>query len=83
MLSVEKEKVFIKIVPIIAERLNIEKQRITLTSTLDDLGADSLDLFEIILDLEDTFSIEINDETAEKLTNIEDVVNYVYDISQS
>ena len=49
-------------------------------STLQDLGADSLDMVEIIMKLEEQFGIEINDEDAEKLHNISDVVDYVQNL---
>ena len=66
-----------KVIEIIAQKLKVDKNTITLISTLQDLGADSLDLAEIIIKLEEVFGIEINDEDAEKLHNINDVVEYV------
>jgi len=68
---------FNKVVEIIAQKVKIEKSIITPTSTLQDLGADSLDMVEIIMKLEEVFGIEINDEDAENLRNVNDVVAYV------
>ncbi len=78
MLSSEKQDIFTTIVDIIASTLHIEKTNITLTSTLQDLGADSLSMVEIILKLEEKWSISIDDEKAEHLVNVEDLVNYIY-----
>lgn len=63
---------------IIAEQLNTEAESITLeTSFKDDLGADSLDLFELVMALEDEYSVEIPSEDLEKLTTVGDVVEYL------
>jgi acyl carrier protein len=69
-----------KVIDIVAQKLKVDKNTIAVTSTLQDLGADSLDLVEIIMKLEETFGIEINDEDAEKLHNISDVVEYVHNL---
>lgn len=71
------EDTFEKVAALVAEKLNIDKSRITQTSTLTDLGADSLDLVEIIMKMEEQFGIEINDEDAEKMNNMADVVAYI------
>jgi len=61
---------------IIAEQLNVDKSEITESASFkDDLGADSLDLFQIINDIEDEFDIEIEDE--EKINTVQDLVDYV------
>lgn len=63
---------------IIAEQLSTEAEEITLeTSFKEDLGADSLDLFELVMALEDEYSVEIPSEDLEKLTTVGDVVNYL------
>ena len=67
-----------KVIEIIAQKLKVDKNSVTPTSTLQDLGADSLDLVEIVMRLEEVFGIEINDEDAEKLHNVNDVVEYVH-----
>lgn len=77
MTQFSSEDTFAKVVTIVAEKLNIDKSRITQTSTLTNLGADSLDLVEIIMKMEEQFGIEINDEDAEKMNNVADVVTYI------
>jgi acyl carrier protein len=62
---------------IIAEQLAISIDTLKDETTLDSLGADSLDRVEIVMNLEDHFSVEINDEMAEKLSTIGDVVAYI------
>lgn len=66
-----------RVIVIIADKLSIDKGSITDTATLQDLGADSLDLVEIIMKLEEQFGIEIDDAKAEQLKNVKDVVDYV------
>ena len=67
-----------RIIAIIAEKLHIDASNINPQSTLQDLGADSLDMVDIIMKVEVEFGIEINDEDAEKLHNVQDVINYVH-----
>ncbi len=67
-----------KIIAIIAEKLHIDASNINPQSTLQDLGADSLDMVDIIMKVEEEFGIEINDEDAEGLHNVQDVINYVH-----
>ncbi|MFZ4450180.1 acyl carrier protein [Salibacterium aidingense] len=63
---------------IVAERLGVEESEITREATFkDDLGADSLDVVELVMELEDEFDLEISDEEAEKIVSIADVVNYI------
>lgn len=63
---------------IIADRLGVEESEITLEATFkDDLGADSLDVVELVMELEDEFDLEISDEEAEKISTVADVVNYI------
>lgn len=66
-----------KLIDTIAQQLNIDKSTITPHVTLQHLGADSLDLVELIMKFEDQFGIEINDEDAEKLQTLVDVVDYI------
>jgi acyl carrier protein len=68
---------FAKVVDIVAEKLGIEKARITKESTMSDLGADSLDLITIVMKFEEQFGIEINDEDAEHMNNIGQVIDYI------
>ncbi len=80
MAEFDKQNTQDKVVAIIADKLSIDKKTITPTSHLQDLGADSLDLVEIIMKLEEQFGIEIDDAKAEQLKNVQDVVNYVHSI---
>jgi len=69
-----------KMKSIIAEQLNINASEITLESSFkDDLNADSLDLFEMVMALEDNYGVEIPSEDLEKLLTVGDVVNYLKD----
>ena len=69
-----------KMKSIIAEQLNIDASEITLEPSFkDDLNADSLDLFEMVMALEDNYGVEIPSEDLEKLVTVGDVVNYLKD----
>jgi acyl carrier protein len=70
--------VFEKIKKIIAEQLGIGEDEIKMDSSfVDDLGADSLDIVELIMALETEFDLEIPDEEAEKISTVGDVVEYI------
>ena len=63
---------------VIAEVLNVDPDEITMETTFtDDLGADSLDLFQIIMGLEEEFDIEIPAESAEDITTVEEAVEMI------
>ncbi|MBR1444443.1 MAG: acyl carrier protein [Firmicutes bacterium] len=69
---------FDKVKEIIAEQMSISEDEITMeTSFADDLGADSLDLFQIISELEESFEIEFANEDAEKIKTVGDAVEYI------
>ena len=69
---------FEKLKKIIAEVLNVDEEEITLSTTfMDDLGADSLDVFQIIMGIEEEFDIEIPTELAENITTVEEAVNRI------
>lgn len=69
---------FEKLQNIISEVLNIETDEITMESTfIDDLGADSLDVFQIIMGIEEEFDIEIPNEEAEKIVTVADAVEQI------
>lgn len=75
--------IFEKVKNIIAEQLSIEPEGITTESSfVDDLGADSLDIVELIMALETEFDLEIPDEDAEKITTVGDVVEYIKNHSE-
>ncbi len=69
-----------KVVRIIADKLTIDASTVKSESELQGLGADSLDLVEIIMKLEEQFGIEIDDAKAETLKNVNDVIQYVHSI---
>ena len=72
---------FEKLQQIIAEVLNVDVDEITLTTTfVEDLGADSLDVFQIIMEIEEEFDIEINQEEAEKIVTVGDAVEAIRSI---
>ncbi len=67
-----------KLKKVIAEVLNVDPEEITPESTfMDDLGADSLDVFQIIMGIEEEFDIEIPAEKAEKITTVEEAVELI------
>ena len=69
---------FEKLQKIIAEVLNLSQEEIRPDSTfVDDLGADSLDVFQIIMGIEEEFDIEIDNEEAEKITTVQDAVDQI------
>lgn len=69
---------FEKLKKIIAEVLNVDEEEITMETTfVDDLGADSLDIFQIIMGLEEEFDIEIANEEAEKIVTVADAVEQI------
>ena len=69
---------FEKLKKIIAEVLNVDPDEITMETTFqDDLGADSLDVYQIIMGIEEEFDIEIPAETAEQVTTVEDAVEKI------
>ena len=72
-MSVEK-----KVMEIIAKQLELEPSEVTPEKTfIDDLGADSLDVVELVMTMEEEFKIEISDEDAEKIKTVEDAINYI------
>ena len=69
---------FDKLREIIAEVLNVDADEITMDTTfVDDLGADSLDVFQIIMGIEEEFDIEISNEVAEKIVSVGDAVEQI------
>jgi acyl carrier protein len=63
---------------IIVDRLGVEEGEVKLEASFkEDLGADSLDVVELVMELEDEFDMEISDEDAEKIVTVGDVVNYI------
>ena len=72
------EEVFEKVKGIIVEQLGVAEASVTMeASFIDDLGADSLDIVELIMALEESFDMEIPDADAEKVVTVGDVVDYI------
>jgi len=67
-----------KVFDIIVEQLKVSPEEVILeASFIEDLGADSLDLVELIMAMEEEFGLEISDEDAEKIQTVQDAVNYI------
>ncbi|MGM7701138.1 acyl carrier protein [Pseudalkalibacillus sp. Hm43] len=67
-----------RITKIIVDRLGVDEEEVKVESSFkEDLGADSLDVVELVMELEDEFDMEISDEDAEKIATVGDVVNYI------
>ena len=74
----ETEEIFEKVKTVIVEQLGIDEANVRMESSfLDDLGADSLDIVEFIMALEEEFGLEITDEDVEKIVTVKDVVEYI------
>ena len=69
--------VFDKVKSIVVDQLGVEEDEITLNTTFADLNADSLDIVELIMALEEEFDLDIPDEDAEKNRTVGDAVNYI------
>ncbi|HIW11852.1 MAG TPA: acyl carrier protein [Candidatus Salinicoccus stercoripullorum] len=69
---------FDKVKDIIVDKLGIDEEKVTQEASFkDDLGADSLDIAELVMELEDEFEMEIPDEEAEKINTVGDALNYI------
>jgi acyl carrier protein len=70
--------VFERVKKIIVDRLGVDEAEVTPEASFkDDLGADSLDVVELVMELEEEFDLEISDEDAEKVTTVGEVVKYI------
>ena len=79
MANFDKDDTSNKIIEIMVEKLGIDKDRIKSAATFEELGADSLDMVEVIMKLEEQFGLEIKDEDAEKMKTMDDVVVYIHE----
>lgn len=72
--------IFEKVKSIIAEQLDLDPESITYDSSItDDLGADSLDVVDIVMSFEDEFGVEIPDDAVETIRTVADIVKYIED----
>ncbi|SDJ73034.1 acyl carrier protein [Sediminibacillus albus] len=72
---------FERVKKIVIDRLDVEESKVTMEASFkDDLEADSLDVVELVMELEDEFDMEISDEEAEKIETVGDAVNYINSI---
>lgn len=73
-----QNETFDKVAKIIVERFGVDEDKVTTELTFkEDLGADSLDIVELVMELEDVFGTEISDEDAEQITTVGDAVKYI------
>jgi acyl carrier protein len=74
------QAIFESVKSLVHDSLNVEQTRITMdASFIDDLGADSLDIVELVMAIEKHFDIEIPDEDAEQINTVQDAVDYISD----
>ena len=75
------DAIFEKVKEVIMDQLAAEDDAVKMeTSFIDDLGADSLDIVELIMAIEEEFDIEVPDEEAEKISTVQDAVSYIEDV---
>ena len=72
-----EQEIFEKVKAIVVEQLGVEEKVIKEANFVDDLAADSLDIVELVMSIEEEFDIEIDDSEAEKIVTIGDVVEYI------
>jgi acyl carrier protein len=74
----DRDEIFDKVKGVIVDQLNVEEDDVTEEAAfVDDLGADSLDIVELVMALEEEFGISIPDENAEKIKNVGDAVDFI------
>jgi acyl carrier protein len=80
MPSGSKEEILTQLRPIIAEQLGVDESEVKEEASFtEDLNADSLDLVEMIMSLEEKFHVQISDEDAEKITTVGEAVDFIYE----
>lgn len=79
-MAFKREETVSKVVKIIEEKLNIPVGTVTMNATFEDLGADSLDIVELIMSFEEDFGVVIKDEDADKIQTVEEVVTHIHEM---
>ena len=75
-----KEEIFDKLKELVVDQLGVEEDEVTMeASTQDDLGADSLDLVDLVMSVEEEFGVKVADEDLENIKTVGDIVNYIED----
>ena len=75
--------IFDKVKEILVDQLDVEEEKVTMeASIVDDLGADSLDLVDMVMSLEEEFDVEIPDDQVENIKTVGDIVKYIEDNAQ-
>ena len=75
--------VFEKVKAILVDQLDVEEEKVTMEALIiDDLGADSLDLVDLVMSLEEEFDVEIPDDQVENIKTVGDIVKYIEDNAQ-
>jgi acyl carrier protein len=83
MSTTSKEDILVKLKPVIAEQLGVDESEVKEDASFtEDLNADSLDLVELIMSLEEQFKLQISDEDAEKITTVGEAVDYIAEHAQ-
>jgi acyl carrier protein len=80
MSTVSREEILAQLKPVVAEQLGVDESEVREDASFtEDLNADSLDLVELIMSLEEKFGLQISDEDAEKLTTVGEAVDFISD----
>ena len=73
-----KEEIFDKLKELVVDQLGVEEDEVTMEATMqDDLGADSLDLVDLVMSVEEEFGVKVADEDLETIKTVGDIVNYI------
>ena len=75
-----KEEIFDKLKELVVDQLGVEEDEVTMQASMqDDLGADSLDLVDLVMSVEEEFGVKVADEDLENIKTVGDIVNYIED----
>ena len=75
-----KEEIFDKLKELVVDQLGVEEDEVTMEASMqDDLGADSLDLVDLVMSVEEEFGVKVADEDLENIMTVGDIVNYIED----